>query len=200
MDELQKLLERERQLQPPLPPPPGEPPLSPDEQAADGQKRKREEKEKKEQAEKAAPAESQQLKDPEALRKIAESSSNQKRQYLVIAHEDASKLLKGKKGFLSEIKEEKAEFFGMDSNIRKHHCPAAWIHYISELEAKTASISSKKQCTHMNGELAKDMYFAFTFKDTDKVPPNPNYELWSDQVDAGLTEFFIGYFLFKGLW
>ena len=94
LDELQKLLERATQLQPPLPPPPGEPPLSPDEQAADGQKRKREEKEKKEQAEKAAPAESQQLKDPEALRKIAESSSNQQRQYLVIAHEDASKLLK----------------------------------------------------------------------------------------------------------
>ena len=213
--ELESLLELARKLQPPLPPPTDAPPVADgepwkrkrEEQEAGPEKKAKEGSAPAESqaAEPSAAAESQaaepsaagaslHLNDAEALLKLEarlgglktdEVSSSK---YLVVAHEDATKSVKGTKGTLYQIKAGVAEFFPMGSAVRKVSCPEAWIVYISELEAKTSAVNTKKICTWIDGDLAGQIYSAFTFKDSDEVPDDPAYYLWADQVDAGITE------------
>ncbi len=74
-----------------------------------------------------------------------------------------------------------------DRTVRQLIVPLEWIVYISELEAKTATHNSKKPCTWLDGELAEKIYTSLTFKPAEQVP-DLSYELFAENVDAGIAE------------
>lgn len=147
------------------------------------QKKEREEKSKGLKA-----PESLQLQDSEALKKKAADKEKADRRYVVVAAEAATKLVKGRKGYIDQIKGDTAHVFPMLISEKPFDCPASWLANISELEAKTAPGNSKKQCTWIDQKLAQDISTSFLFKEGEKVPSRDCYELYSDQLDAGITE------------
>ena len=185
--ELEALLSKARSLQPPLPPPLDDaPPLE-----KEPWKRQREEQEDTAGAKKmktGGAADSLHLRDPDSVRRLAESSGSEIKQYLVVAHEKASARLKGQKGYLKEMKGDVAYFHPLGSAVQILSCPRSWIVFIDELQAKTAQRQQKKPCTWIDGDLGEKIYNAFTFKDCEPVPDDMNYALYADQVDAGITE------------
>ena len=129
--------------------------------------------------------------------------SQSAKQYLVIAHEDATPSLKGRKGIQVECREVKGKqveasksleiiFNPMctDQNgeLRTLSAPIGWVQYITELEAKTAQYNTKKQCTWANAELAKMILSSFSFEPKHSVPYDDLYELYAENVDAGIAE------------
>ena len=129
--------------------------------------------------------------------------SQSAKQYLVIAHEDATPSLKGRKGIQVECREVKGKqveasksleiiFNPMctDQNgeLRTLSAPIGWVQYITELEAKTAQYNTKKQCTWANAELAKMILSSFSFEPKHSVPYDDFYELHAENIDAGIAE------------
>ena len=129
--------------------------------------------------------------------------SQSAKQYLVIAHEDATPSLKGRKGIQVECREVKGKqveasksleiiFNPMctDQNgeLRTLSAPIGWVQYITELEAKTAQYNTKKQCTWANAELAKMILSSFSFEPKHSVPYDDLYELYAENIDAGIAE------------
>ena len=129
--------------------------------------------------------------------------SQSAKQYLVIAHEDATPSLKGRKGIQVECREVKGKqveasksleiiFNPMctDQNgeLRTLSAPIGWVQYITELEAKTAQYNTKKQCTWANAELAKMILSSFDFEPRQQVPEDDRYELYAENLDAGIAE------------
>ena len=125
----------------------------------------------------------------EALSEKAGGSEEKREQYLIVAHELATKSLKGKKGILHEDKGDEVAFYPMSYEKCQAPlmCPKSWIVYIDHLEAQTARHQEKKQCTWIDKALSAAILQEMTFQPQEPVP-DLTYALFAENVDAGIAE------------
>jgi len=123
-----------------------------------------------------------------AARAAGSGGEQEEKIYVIVAHELATKELKGKRGNLIKKKGDQAEFLPMEGGLAKW-CPLEWLVCIDELEAKTAPCQAKKPCTWLDASLAEKILNTMTFKPAEPVPDGDfTYELFAENVDSGIAE------------
>ncbi len=122
--------------------------------------------------------------------KVAGGEQQRKQVFVVVADELAPSQYKGLRGTLKEYKGDEAyvvPFSSSSKAVPTLMIKKAFVHEVSDLEAKTASHSTRKQCSWIDSNLALKIYDDLMFKPREEVP-DISYELWEDQVDAGIAE------------